>query len=263
MGAWGPGLYANDDAEDLLSLIRAVLKLPQPLDELVELLRREAEDETYEETTFWLVLADQLEKKGIHHSPTATKAITLLTNGADLEDMRAAGADDADLKARAKSNAKLLARLKAPREERPRKTLKTPQRAVVAVGDYISFPTQRGSSRNPYFPADEEGFVQDGWGLAQVHGVGWEFEYLNWIVLLPLRWRSLQPPTFENATTAQPMGELCAGTLAATHFKRMQMSILGNQTPQPRLPQNAHRELHCRQIALNDISICNALFGLG
>ena len=57
-------------------------------------------------------------------------------------------------------------------------------------------------------------------------------------------------------------GTLVFGTLSATHFKRMQMSILGNEVPHPDAPQAAQNDHFLRLIVLNDVSISNVLFGL-
>ena len=69
MGAWGAGLYANDDALDLRSSLAAVCRLPYDGDQLVELLSRlnpDSHDATCEgHSTFWLVIADQFHKRGI------------------------------------------------------------------------------------------------------------------------------------------------------------------------------------------------------
>jgi len=262
MGAWGAGLYSNDDAADFVELVRAVLKLPHPINELVELLRTEAEIEVGDETTFWLVLADQLEKKGLHHSKVSNEAIAILESDVDISEMRNAGADESDLKARRKSNAKLLARLTAPRKERPRKTLTKPQPAAVKTGDYICFPTQKGAARNPYFPSGKENFVQDGWGLIQIHDVGWEFGYLNWVRLFPLQWRYQHCPTLKDASRARPSSVLGFGTLSVTHFKRMQMTVLGNETPRSDALPGWPHDRTSRVAALNDISVSNMLMRL-
>ena len=261
MGAWGSGLYSNDDAADFLDLVRPVLKLPQPIDDLVDILKAESNDEIGDETTFWLVLADQLEKKGVHHPATTAKAIEILENGSDIKEMRDAGAEESDLKARAKANLKLLDRLKNPRAEKPRTTLKKPQPAAVAVGDYVCFPTQNGSARNPYFPLGTEEFVQTGWGLIQVYDVGWEFGYLNWVKTLPLIWAKNQPPTLKDALRAKPSGRLAYGTLSPPHFKRMHMQVIGNATPRTDAKPPKPYERTARFVALNDISISNTLNG--
>lgn len=262
MGTWGSGLYSNDDAADFVDLVRGIIKLPKPVDDLVTLLSTAAEDDLADQTTFFLVLADQFEKKGINHPDIFSKAVAILEKGTDIEELRDAGADDQDLRVRAKSNLKLLARLKNPRAEKPRNTLRKPQKAVVAAGDYICFPTQQGNSPNPYFPAETEGFAQDGWGLIQIHDVGWEFEYLNWVKMFPLAWHHDRRPTLEDATVSPPLRKLGYGTLSASHFKRMQMQKLGNQVPRTDAPPPSDGECTARFLALNDKSISNLLLGL-
>ena len=259
MGAWGHGLYANDDAADFVELIGAVLRLPKPLDELVDLLR--AEDAVEDQATSVLILADQLEKRGLHHPETFAKAIEVLETGSDIEAMRCAEMDERDLKTRVNSNLKVLDRLKNPRPEKPRKTLKRPQAAVVSPGDYICFPTQHGIMRNPYFPPGREEFEPDGWGLVQVHDVGWELEYLNWVKLCPLKWERQHPPSLQDAVNSPPSGTLGFGTLSSTHFKRMDMQIIGNQPPRLDAAPPGPDDRTARFVALNDVSICNLPLG--
>lgn len=263
MGSWGPGLYSNDDAADFVDLIRAVLKLPKPVDELVALLSAAAEDDLDDETSFYLILSDQLEKRGINHPSIFAKAITIIEKGTDIEELRNGGAEDQDLRSRAKSNLKLLTRLNNPRPGKPRKTLTKPQKAVVAPGDFVCFPTQQGSAPNPYFPSGTEGFAQDGWGMVQIHDVGWEFEYLNWVKLFPLAWRHERRPTLEDAVSSPALSSLGYGTLSATHFKRMQMQIIGNDEPRPDAPPPGEHDCTSRFVALIDRSISNLLIGLG
>lgn len=262
MGAWGSGLYSNDDAADFVDLVRAVLKLPKPVDELVALLNTAAEDDLADQTSFYLILADQFEKKGVKHSSIFTKAVSILEKGTDIEELRNAEVDDQGLKSRAKSDLKLLTRLKNPRSEKPRKTLTKPQKAVVAPGDYVCFPTQQGNGPNPYFPQEAEGFAQDGWGLVQIHDVGWEFEYLNWVKVFPLVWHHEWRPKLEDAIASPPLSNLGYGTLPAAHFKRMQMQIIGNDAPRADASPPGEHDCTARFVALNDRSISNLLLGL-
>lgn len=220
MGAWGAGLYSNDEAEDFLPLIRTILKLPMPLDELVDFLKTAALEEIEGDTAFWLMMADQLEKKGIRHALITDTAIRILESSADITEMLCNGFDEKDLKPRIKANAKLLARLKSPRPQKPRKTLKTPQKSMVNPGDYVCYPTHAGIPACPYAPPGQEPrFVPNGWGLFQVHNVGWEFGYLNWIEILTLKWLHKHRPTFEEALNA-PAIDFRLGTLPAGHFKK-------------------------------------------
>ena len=73
MGAWGTGLYSSDMAADMRATVKSVLRLPLDEDRIVDILRdsetQAANDVDNEDhTTFWLVLADQFEKRGIAHA---------------------------------------------------------------------------------------------------------------------------------------------------------------------------------------------------
>ncbi len=261
MGAWGAGLYSNDDAADFVDLIRAALRLPQPVDKLVSLLLKEAEEEMEHRALSVLILADQLEKRGIRHPETYAEAINVLEFGSDIKILRDLNVDEKDIRSRTESNMKILSRLKNPRPEKPRKPLKKPQPAVVGVGDYVRFPTQHRGSRNPYFPPGREDFRADGWGIVQVHDMGWEFECLNWVKLIRLEWEHQHPPCAQDAENAPPVDNLAFGTLSPSHFKRMEMEIIGNQPPRADASPPRPGERTARFAALNDISIANLLIG--
>src|SRR5437763_6729859 len=74
MGAWGPGLYSSDMAAAMRGVIKSALRLPFDEDRIVDILcegeQKTASDPDDEDhTTFWLVLADQFEKRGVAHGP--------------------------------------------------------------------------------------------------------------------------------------------------------------------------------------------------
>ena len=106
MGAWGAGLYSSDMAADMRAVIKSALRLPFDEDRIVDILRdceRRAADDADDEdhTTFWLVLADQFEKRGVAHAPTRDKAIAIIDRGDDLDMMEKRGMKQADLRKRA------------------------------------------------------------------------------------------------------------------------------------------------------------------
>jgi hypothetical protein len=91
MGVWGAGLYSSDMAADLRASVKSVLRLPLDEDGIVDILcdgeRQAANDLNNEDhTTFWLVLADQFEKRGVAHAPTREKAIAIIARGDDHRD---------------------------------------------------------------------------------------------------------------------------------------------------------------------------------
>src|SRR5207248_8201314 len=96
MGAWGAGLYSSDMAADMRAVIKSALRIPFDEDRIVDILRdcerRAADDSGSEDhTTFWLVLADQFEKRGVAHASTREKAIAIIDRGDDLTMMEKLG----------------------------------------------------------------------------------------------------------------------------------------------------------------------------
>lgn len=137
MGRWGAGLYDDDVAADLKQSIAIVATIPVSGDRLLEILLRQAE-RTRESTdddggTFWLVIADQFERRGIRCSVVVERALTVL-DGLDLGRKRKAGLD------------KLAKRLRSPRPERTVPTNPKRPDAVVRVGEVYAFPTMAGRS---------------------------------------------------------------------------------------------------------------------
>jgi hypothetical protein len=112
MGAWGAGLYSSDMAADMRALIKSALRLPFDEDRVVDILgdcEHAAADNPGNEdhTTFWLVLADQFEKRGVAHAPTRDKAISIIDRGDDLAMMEKRGMKSADLRKRGAKLAEL------------------------------------------------------------------------------------------------------------------------------------------------------------
>src|SRR3954468_11542230 len=105
MGAWGAGLYSSDMACDMRAVIKSAVRLPFDEDRIVDILRdceRHAADEPHNEdhTTFWLVLADQFEKRGIAHGQTRARALAIIDRGDDLAMMEKLGMKQSDLRKR-------------------------------------------------------------------------------------------------------------------------------------------------------------------
>jgi hypothetical protein len=131
MGFLGVGLYSSDFAMDLRAAVAAVARLPLTDEELVEVLRsleRSAAERTDDpdHSIFWLVLADQLGRRGVYPLEVRERALAIIESGSDLATLRSLGAGPADLRKRA---AKLdeIARALAEAAPRPRKVLTSPQ----------------------------------------------------------------------------------------------------------------------------------------
>ena len=189
MGVWGTGLYSSDMAADMRATIKSVLRLPFDEDRIVGILcdgeRTAANDPNDEDhTTFWLVLADQFEKRGVAHAPTREKAIAIIDRGDDLTMMESRGMKLADLRKRGAKLAELRARLAtAPRSSKPRSTIKAPQPYVLEVGVLYACPVKRSSCLTPYlrdnYYADTP-WIADGWRQFVILDRGRVFDYLAW-----------------------------------------------------------------------------------
>src|SRR6267143_1022844 len=139
MGAWGTGLYSGDFAADLRAAIAAVARLPLDEERLVDAIceaeRSAAADPADEDhTIFWLVLADQFEKRRVFSNRARQTALDIIDGGKDAAMMLALGMKPADIRKRAKKLAELRERLLAqPRASRVRKTIKAPEPYVFEL----------------------------------------------------------------------------------------------------------------------------------
>jgi hypothetical protein len=189
MGTWGAGLYSSDMAADMRATIKSVLRLPFDENRIVDVLsdgqRKVADDPNDEDhTTFWLVLADQFEKRGVAHAPTREKAIAIIDRGDDLDMMEKRGMKPADLRKRGAKLAEVRARLAAaPRLSKPRATIKAPQPYVLEVGVLYACPVEGSSCLTPYlrdnYYADTP-WIPDGWRQFVILDRGRAFDYLAW-----------------------------------------------------------------------------------
>jgi hypothetical protein len=188
MGTWGTGLYSSDMAADMRATIKSVLRLPLDENRIVAILLdcegRAADDSNDEDhTTFWLVLADQFEKRGVAHAPTREKAIAVIDRGEDLAMMEKRGMKPADLRKRGAKLAELRARLvAAPGRSKRRATIKAPEPYVLEIGVLYACPVRDGNI-NPIGGKknfDGSPWIPDGWRQFVILNRGRAFDYLAW-----------------------------------------------------------------------------------
>jgi hypothetical protein len=236
MGAWGTGLYSSDMAADMRATVKSVLRLPLDEDRIVAILcdgeRRAADDRNDEDhTTFWLVLADQFEKRGIAHAPTRDKAIAIIDQGDDLSMMEKRGMKPADLRKRGTKLAELRARLAAaPRLSKPRSTIKTPQPYTLEPGVLYACPVEGSSCLNPYFSEKQLAqwpFIPDGWRQFVILDRGREFDYLAWYQPLVCK-RPVREKPQPSEAGADLWWELRSPkTCPQNHFDRLGITAIG------------------------------------
>lgn len=261
VGAWGAGLYANDTALDLKATVTAVCRLPRSGDEVVDLLLEmhpeAAEPDDEDRTTFWLVVADLLQKKGIE-SRARAEALAIIADGSDLAMLEALDMSPADLRKRSKVLATLAERLADPPAPKARKTLDAPQPLLLAPGEVYAYPIDdRTSCCNPYFSkAQREQFLPVGWGSCLVVGAGHALDFLAWYQLAPDLHPGRTRPTLAEAVDAIDPATNGAGTLSRAHRDRIALDLLGAVDP-PLVDPPAPRRI--LTVVASDISVASLL----
>lgn len=261
MGTWGPGLYSDDFALDLRSTISGVCRLPIDGPEIVALmtdLHPVALDPGDEDCgTFWLVLADQLQRRGIASGAQA-EALSIIDTGSNLELLADLGMDSINLRKRRGNLEKLRDRLLQPLADKRRVTLKKPQALLMDQGQVYVFPVDsRGNCVNPYFTdKDRPEFIPAGWSAFLVVNAGHALEYLAWYQLAVSRSVTKRRPTLRRATRAIDPARSGLGTVTRLHASRMELELLGSADVAIAPAPSDSRTI---STAASDISISNVL----
>src|SRR5215471_5873468 len=267
MGAWGTGLYSGDFAIDLRGTIRAVAGLPFSADRLVEILfdaepgaAKNATDPDH--TVFWLVAADQFEKRSIDSPGLRETALSIIDKGRDLRAMASLGMPDSSLRRRKQMLAELRSRLTSVPPPKLRATLKKPQPYLLEIGGAYTYPTSGGKNINPYFAAPEKvpNWRHDGWGVMVVIARGRAFDFLTWYRAVTIGAAVVDKPGAIPMDSSQLWVLRRPGTVMPLHIKRMRLEKLAlveidsdklNATFPGMKPGITH--------AINDISIANGM----
>jgi hypothetical protein len=206
MGTWGPALFDDDNALDLKDTLKLICKVPLPGDRLLDALKGiygDCDPSDEEGALFWLVTADQFERRGIECQQATSTALSIIENGSDLKFAGEKGADEAFLRKRAVALAELAKRLKAPRGFRPRLPPRKLPAMVVSTGEIHAFPTMNGYAWTPW-RLDEQGpFTPDGWGALVVLATGRAFDWLPWVAVASLTVEPDRKPTLQDALRAR------------------------------------------------------------
>lgn len=234
MGTWGTGLYSDDFALDLRSTIASLSRLPLSGEQIVEIASktessaRDSEDSDH--VMFWLVVADQLQKRGIVCPDATAKALSLIESGLDSANLAELGMKPSDLRKRETKIGKLRERLLAGTKPKDRATLKRPQSFVLNVGDVIAYPTSRGEPINPYSRDKSAipGWSQDGWGAMVIVDRGLAYEYLAWYAPLVVFEEFAHRPTLQEVLEYPRWLASPPGTCTSTHFRRMELQCIGS-----------------------------------
>jgi hypothetical protein len=269
MGAWGTGLYSGDFAQDLKAAVSAVCRLPLAEEELVEAICQSeataAVDPTDQDhTIFWLVLAEQFEKRGIFSRRVRQTALAIIDDGKDAAAMQALGMKPGDIRRRAAKLAELRARLVAqPEVSAGRKTIKAPQPYVFEQHGVYAYPVSGGNPINPYMPTDRfdrASWHPDGLMLMLVLARGRAFGYLAWYVAV--KSAEILPAHPDRTAVGNDVRWTATiyGTCNPTHFRKLELSEVGVFQLDPEridhfFPHLAPGTVH----AVSDISIANSM----
>ena len=269
MSAWGIGLYSGDFALDLKATIAAVCRLPLDEEALVDAICQSepsaaGDPADGDHTVFWLILADQFEKRLIFSQRVRQTALSIIDGGQDAAIMQALGMKPADLRKRADRLAELRARLLAqPEASGKRKTIQAPQPYVFALYGVYAYPTRGGAPINPYMPAsrfDRAGWQPDGFGLMLVVARGRAFGYLAWYNAVKAT--ELVPALPDRAALIGSVRWTAPfyGTCNPAHFRKLELSEVGIFRLAPArvdhfFPHLAPGTVH----AISDISIVNGM----
>ncbi len=203
MGAWGGGIYESDFGSDLKADIGGFWRAPLSDDELLDKLAATHgsgdDDDHVDAFDYWLVLADQLERRGVHRREVFDRAIRIIEGGADIAALERLDARPDMIAGRRRDTAGLLERLRNPRPAKPRKPLRKPQPLLFEVGEALIWPTDRGNEYSEFLPCDRSEFQQDGWGLAIVTDAGHDYGVFAYYAMQVLMWRRPGRPTLELA----------------------------------------------------------------
>ena len=236
MGAWGVGLYSGDFAQDLRGMAKSVARLPFAPDKLLELLCAASPvsaDDTGDEdhTVFWLVVADQFAKRGIECPAARERALGIIADGSDLKMMESLRMDASGLARRRVMLDELRGRLAAPIVgDKPRPTLKAPQKLLLTPGDAVIYPVCKREPINPYAAGKDLPFVkawrQDGWGAFVIAECGHVFEFLAWYRPFVITEPFTDQPSLDDLLAARCWLLRNPGTLSARHLANMELRRL-------------------------------------
>ena len=268
MGAWGGRLYDSDFALDLKGTIEGVLRAPLSDDEVLAEIWASHGNGTGDADAldYWLVLADQFERRGLRRPDVFERALAIIDAGEDLTMLQSLKAEPKTIAERRRETAKLAERLRDPRPAKPRRPLKKPQPLLLEAGEALTWPTDHGNSINPYVPEESlwklGGFTQDGWGFGIITEAGHEFHVLAYYAVQVLKWRRAERPSPGLAVHC-PRVPYHYGTMTKLHLTRTRAERLGRAPVEaigpPPAPEVARRRR--RRAALDNIGL-SAAFGI-
>jgi hypothetical protein len=87
---------------------------------------------------YWLVLADQFERRGIRRQDVFDHAIAIVDAGEDVATLEELEAEPRAIAKRRKETTMLVERLRDPRPAKPRRSLQKPQPLLLEPGEALT-----------------------------------------------------------------------------------------------------------------------------
>ena len=237
MGTFGVGLYDDDTAADLKSSLSILCTIPVTGDRLLDILLRQYDGDVAlsDEAgpTFWLVVADQFERRGIHCQTAFERALAAITSGVDLDNLRARGMGARELAKRATLLQEIAIRLQSPRAERKLPKTPKPPECVVQAGEVYAFPTWSGRAVNAWvLDKPSVDIPPDGWGALLILECGRVFDWLPWCAVASLTVDPARPVDMNAVLQSKLLLHLQTKGAALcvpkkSHVQRMQMLRMG------------------------------------
>jgi hypothetical protein len=169
---------------DLRSSIALLAEMPVSGDRLLDILLTDRTNVGLDDDggpTFWLVVADQFERRGIACARAVEQALLAIDSGADERSMRDLDMSDRDIRKRKAGMTALATRLRAPRPI-TRKVAKKPPASVVSPGDVYSFRlTTDGEPINPWLiDRLRSKLILGGWRALLILRTGRAYDWFPW-----------------------------------------------------------------------------------
>jgi hypothetical protein len=273
MGVWSTGLYSGDFALDLRSTIGAIAKLPFDSEQLLEILcesERAAADraDDPDHTTFWLVVADQFAKRGIDCKRVRELALDIIDSKSDLTTLERLGMKAPDLLKREKVLEQVRQRIVTPAARaKAREVITMPQPLLMQTGDVLVYPTFGGRCRNPYFVNQDNDRMGgaclpwrvDSWAAMVIIDSGRAFDFLAWYRPLPLVRAMAEKPSMATLQEDLTWRLVRAGTITASHFKRMGIEKIGELAIDREKLKTCFGEPPGTSDAVGNISVANRM----
>ncbi|MDO9264454.1 MAG: hypothetical protein Q7U02_10850 [Desulfosalsimonadaceae bacterium] len=270
MGAWGEGIYDDDEACDVRNMIRLLSKAPVSGDRILEILLSEFKrnEELKEDgcPTFWIAVADQFEKKGICCKKAFEQAKKAIKTGADIEDLRNRGMEKKALENRLRLTNNLLQRFQTPTQKNQASITRKPIQNCVKAGQIYTFPTMDGSGFNAWAPNwMKDTFQPNGWGALIIIEVGQVFDWFPYCAYTPLVVCPDRKMSFDEVLKSKTLfSDGVAYCLPQhSHMKKMGMELLGcieiDKRQADKITKLSDRSP--RQAVICEWSICNGAMG--